>query len=94
MLPLGLQMNGNARHSARNPLAFGRLQLHRLRGVEFIEKREIAALRQPLQRQVSFRRNAAHHKAGLVDGRGNQAFGRARANRDRDVAEVVDLDRR
>src|SRR5689334_2418787 len=89
MLPLRLQVNGNSGHGSVDPRAFGSLQLYRLRGIKLIEEWQVAALRKSLQREVSLWGDAADHEAGLIDGRNQQTPGRTRAERDRDVAQVV-----
>ena len=62
---------------------------HGLRGIEFVEDRGQAILRQALDAEVTVGGDFADDEAGLVDGSDDEAMRRAAADGDGDVAEIV-----
>src|SRR5690348_9771 len=89
----GLKMDGEAGGDAGDPFARGSLYFDGLRGVEFVEQRKRAALREALELNVAIVGDATDDEAGLVHGRDDETMGRAAADRHYDVAEVVGLGR-
>src|ERR1017187_2587262 len=82
-------MYGKPGEDAVNPFSVDRTDLHRLRGIEFVKNRRQPGLRQALQAQVAVVGDSADDETGLVDRSYDQAPGRAAADSDDDVAEVV-----
>src|SRR5450432_646858 len=89
MLTLWLQVNGNTRNRAVDPCARFCSDFYWLRGIKFIEERQVAALRKALQSEVAFRSDVADDVAGLVHWRGDQAMRRTGAESEGDVALLV-----
>ena len=84
-----VQVDGNSGDDAVNPFAAGGANFHGLRGIELVEDRRQAGLRQALQAQVTVVGDSADDEAGLVDRRDDQAMRRAAADGDDHVAEIV-----
>src|SRR5215469_5392396 len=87
----GLQVNGKAADDAGNPFAGSGLDLHGLGGIEFVEEREDAALREALDLKIAVGGDVADDVAGFVHGGNDEANGAAAAESDDDVAEIVRL---
>ena len=87
----GRQMHGQTRNHTVDPRAGCRPDFYGLRGVQLIEHRRQAALRQPLNAQVAIVGDGADDETGLVNSGDEQPMRRATAKRDNDVANIVDL---
>ena len=87
----GREMHGQTRNDAIDPAARCRPDFYRLRGVQLIEHRRQAALRQPLNAQVAIVGDRADNKTGLVNSGDEQPMRSAAAKCDNDVANIVDL---
>src|SRR5215469_6805467 len=62
----GLQVNGKAADDAGNPFAGSGLDLHGLGGIEFVEEREDAALREALDLKIAVGGDVADDVAEIV----------------------------
>src|SRR5271155_5544032 len=84
-----MEVDGNSGDDAVNPFPAGDSDAHRLRGIEFVENRRQAGLRQALQAQVTVVRDSADDESRLVDWSDDQTMRRAATDGDDHVAEVV-----
>src|SRR5580704_8132863 len=84
-------MHGQARDDTIDPSAGCRADFYGLRGVQLIEHRRQAALRQPLDAQVAIVGDGADDETWLVNSGDEQPMLSAAAECDNDVANIVDL---
>ncbi len=84
-----MEVDRNSGDDAVNPFAACGADFHGLGGIERVENRRQARLRQPLESQVAIVCDSADYEARLVYGRDDQAMRRAAADGDDHIAEVV-----
>ena len=84
-------MDGQTCDDAIDPRARCRPDLHGLRGIQLIEHRRQATLRQTLNAQVAIVGDGADNEAGLVNSGDEQPTRSPAAQSDNDVANIVDL---
>src|SRR5579862_7849529 len=84
-------MHGQTRHDTIDPPARCRPDFYGLRGVQLIEHRRQAALRQPLNAQVAIVGDGADDETWLVNSSDEKAMRSTVAQSDNDVANIVDL---